>query len=181
MKPIAVVVLAVAVSLCAACPQISPQPQPPPPCGVTTPSTVEQADRVIERIPAYLGFVLDDALGGQTCVPGVAEDCAEQLDACIGTLSAVTGTTTTVVVDIESRGAVAVSVESIAIEGDCGCSVVYSDPFFIDAGTTVPVEVTFVAGEVGACDADFIVSAYADNVPSSQVRIPLRATVVAAP
>ena len=73
------------------------------------------------------------------------------------------------------------SVDSIAIEGDCGWSVTDGGAFNIDAGTTVPVEVTFTAGEVGACDADFVVSAYADNVPSSQVRIPLRATVVAAP
>jgi len=176
MKHSSSAVLVALVSMWAACPRQPSPPTVPPECGVTI-NTVEQA---IQRIPPYLGFVLDDALGGQTCVPGLAADCAQELEACVGTLSAVAGTTTTVIIDIESQGAASVSVGSIAIESDCGWSVADGGAFNIDGGTTVPVEVTFVAGEVGSCDAEFIVSANADNVPESEVRIPLRATVVAA-
>jgi len=152
------------------------------PCGVTAGGGVEQAATVLfQPIPTYLGFVLDEALGGQSCVPGVAEACESELEECVGRLSVLSGTTTIVTVDIESRGQTQVGVDGIGIDGDCGWSVADREGFRIDGGTAVTVEMTFAAGEVGTCDADFVVSAFADNVPERESRIPLRATVVAAP
>ncbi len=179
MNKLAFASLAVVTVCAAACPQVLyPPHEEPPPCGVTASNTVEQADTAAPQLASFIGFVLDDALGGQTCIPGIAADCAEQLEACAGELSAATGTTTTVVIDIENRSQLQVTfVGGLAIDGDCGWSIADGSGFDIDDGTTVPVEVVFTAGAAGVCDSEFVVNVFADNVEGSEVRIPLRATV----
>jgi len=172
MKAFVFVVAMIAVAGCE-----SAAPGPSDECSVA-PSSTTQA------LPAEHGSLalsLGERLGGLFCTLGSTEACQQQLETeCVGVLEAVAGVEESVTIDAVNSGQLDVTVESVTVTSDCGWRLDDTSGFVVNAGLSVPVDVSFTGREVSVCEGRFAI--VSDEGPTSELgtdAIILRATVIA--
>jgi hypothetical protein len=150
------------VLLLTACQTVDPAPVP----FECTVDDASQQEQPIVALYSQLTFVLPEALGGLVCTPDGTEACAQQLDEqCTAQLDAVVGVPVTTSIGLDNRSAIAVRVQSIAVEGECADAWQLTEPLptFVEPDSTVQVGLTFVGTNTGSCTARFVVVSDASN------------------
>ena len=154
---------------------------PPPDCTVTTPGDTQATAIVIED--TYIAFVLDDAIGGQVCVPGVAAVC-ETKPRCSGELDVAVGSTASFNIVVKNSTRSHISVDDVFFA--FGTDPAWSFDDAANAGTNFTIYpesseriVVRVAPQIeGAITAELIVGSDAVNVVDGATSIFLTATGV---